>query len=163
VIALALAAAACSESAGDPPIPVQPDAGQVAVEIGVPGGDDGLAFEPLEQGGELRLQTFGQGGTHILLGIRCIGFGSRAFVTISIRNLTTGAVAITNPPARPQLLLCQDAGACDLVPLLATTSGVAELGAERDGLRVEVLASVRNEAGLEGEARTEAVLSTADL
>ena len=134
-----------------------------AVEIGLPGGDDGLAFMPLAPGGELRLQTFGQGGTHVLLGIRCIGFGNRAFVTISIRNLETNALAVTNPPARPQLLFCHDAVTCDLVPLLATTSGLTELGAERDGLRVEVSASVRNEAGIEAESSLEAVLSTADL
>jgi len=40
------------------------------VLLGVPGGSDGLSFEPFVDGMELRLETFGQGGTHVLLGVR---------------------------------------------------------------------------------------------
>lgn len=132
-------------------------------EIGVPGGEDGLQFTAFEAGGELRLQTFGQGGTHIFLGVRCIGFGSRAFVSITLTNSVTGAEVSSPAPVRPQLLFCRQENICDLVPLLAMASGIAEPGEERHGLRIRVTARVRNAAGLEAEDSRDAVLSTADL
>jgi hypothetical protein len=150
----------CSEPDNSSTPPPRPPA---SVEIGLPAGDDGLDFQPLEPGAELRLQTFGQGGTHVMLGVRCTNFGNRAFVSIRLRNAATGAEAVTNPPVRPQLLLCRDESVCDLVPLLATTSGLSEEGEERDGLVVQIVANVRNQAGVEAEASQDAVLSTADL
>lgn len=135
----------------------------VRVEIGIPAGDDGLEFAPLSPGGELRLESFGQGGMHVLLAVRCIGFGNRAFVGLAITNLTTGVQVTSPPPVRPQLLLCRDQDVCDLVPLLAVVSGIADPGVDRNGLHVEVEADVRNEAGLSASASVEAVLSTADL
>jgi hypothetical protein len=136
-----------------------------SVELGVPGGDDGLDFVPLEDGAELRLQTFGQGGTHVLTAVRCIGFGRRAFVSASLRNLDTGLEVTEPAPARPQLLYCSggDEGSCDLVPYLVHASGLTETDQERDGLRVELRAHVRNEAGADAEGSREVVLSTADL
>lgn len=151
--------AACGTEGGEEPTPDD----DVAVKIGIPGGDDGLAFEELVSGDELRLQSFGQGGTHVLLGVRCVGFGKRAFVALQMKNMESGVVVRTPAPVRPQLLLCHDERTCDLVPLLAMTSGLTEVGAERDGLRVEISALVRNEAEQRAEAATEAVLSTADL
>jgi hypothetical protein len=137
--------------------------GEPSVEIGVPSGDDGLDFAPLEPGAELRLQTFGQGGTHVFLGVRCIGFGTRAYVTIRLRNLSSG-IEITSPaPPRPQLLYCNDEGVCDLVPMTVMTGGLTEMTEERDGLRIEVAAEVHNDAGAQATDAVEAVLSTADL
>lgn len=145
------------------PAPAEEREDEPSVEIGVPSGDDGLDFAPLEPGAELRLQTFGQGGTHVFLGVRCIGFGTRAYVTIRLRNLSTG-IEITSPaPPRPQLLYCNDDGVCDLVPMTVMTGGLAEMTEERDGLRIEVAAEVHNDAGAQATDAVEAVLSTADL
>lgn len=140
------------------------DVSATSVEVGIPSGPDGLDFAPLPSQGELRLETFGQGGTHVLLGVRCIGFGHRAFVTLSLTNLETGERVVSPAPVQPQLLACDEAGEiCDLVPVLAMATGIAAAGVERNGLHVEVAAEVSNQAGLTGSASQEAVLSTADL
>ena len=132
------------------------------VLVGVPGGPDGLDFTPLPDDGELRLETFGQGGTHVLLGVRCIGFGSRAFVSLKTRNSRTGLELTAPAPARAQLLFCTGAE-CDLVPITMMMGGIAASDAERNGLPIEVTAEVHNQAGLTGEATVRAHLSTADL
>ena len=136
---------------------------EASVEVGIPSGPDGLDFAPLPAGSELRLQTFGQGGTHVLVAVRSVGIGKRAFVSATLRNLTTDVVVEEPAPARPQLLFCGDDGFCDLVPYLVHASGIAATDEERDGLRVLLTAQVRNEAGAAAEASVEAVLSTADL
>src|SRR5260370_12830751 len=74
------------ETAGAPPEP-RP----ATVELGVPGGADGLDFVPLEPGTVLNLQTFGQGGTHVLVAVRCAGVVNRAFVSAQLPNQRTGA------------------------------------------------------------------------
>ena len=137
-------------------------AGSGSVELGVPDGPDGLDFKPLSEGAELRLQTFGQGGTHLLLGVRCIGFGSRAFVATTLRNLSTGVEIVAPAPARPQLLFCED-DVCDLVPLTVMTAGLTGADENRDGLPIRVIADVRNSAGVQGHDEKGAVISTADL
>jgi hypothetical protein len=133
-----------------------------SVDIGVPAGD-GLDFAHLEEGAELRLQTFGQGGTHVLLAIRTVGFGIRAFVSITLRNVASGIEVTAPAPVRPQLFFCDDQGVCDLVPLLVMTAGLAATDEERDGLAVEVRADVHNDAGVSAEVTREALLSTEDL
>jgi len=132
------------------------------VELGVPSGPDALDFAPLSDGDELRLHTFGQGGTHVLLGVRCIGFGNRAFVSLRVRNSNTGTELVAPAPARPQLLFC-DGDVCDLVPITVMMGGLTQTDAERDGLPIEITADVHNAAGVTGEASCHAVLSTADL
>lgn len=133
------------------------------VVIGTPGGDDGLDFVAMEPGQVVRLQTFGQGGTHALLAIRCIGFGNRAFVTVTITNLTS-LTSVTSPrSARPDLLLCRDEQTCDRLPLLVMTGGLTAPDEERDGLRVRISAVVENADGDIGAGSQEAVLSTEDL
>ena len=129
----ALGSSACSDGGdagpgGDVEAPAEP-----SVEIGTPGGDDGLSFTPLEPGGTLYIETFGQGGTHVLFAIRCNGFGKRAFVNVSLTNLETGVRVSTPDTPQPQLLLCHDERTCDLVPLLVMMGGIAAPGAERDG------------------------------
>jgi hypothetical protein len=141
----------------------EPFGSPVSVEIGLPGGEDGLDFVPFEDGGELRLQTFGQGGTHVLVAVRCTGFGNRAFVSATLANLTSEVVVEEPPPVRPQLLYCGDDGYCELIPYLVHASGIAETDEERDGLRVRLTAHVRSESGVEAMGSHEAVLSTADL
>jgi hypothetical protein len=116
----------------------------------------------MADGTELRLQTFGQGGTHVLLAVRCIGFGSRAFVAIHVLNLNSGTEVVAPAPARPQLLFC-DGDVCDLVPITMVMDGLTPTVAERDGLAIRVTAEVHNVAGVTGEASQNAVLSTADL
>jgi hypothetical protein len=101
-----------------------------------------------------------------MLGVRSIGFGNRAFVAIALTNLTSGALVRTPAPVRPQLLLCRDDDeeTCDLVPLLAMTSGLTKPDEDRDGLRIQIQAIVHSQDGeLEASATREAVLSTADL
>jgi hypothetical protein len=154
---------ACGDPEESEELPMETSEG-VLVQIGVPGGEHGLDFVGLEPGSELRLQTFGQGGTHVLLGIRSVGIGNRGYVTIQIENLDTGKVVRTPAPVRPQLLVCQSDGmTCDLVPLLASTSGLAPTGPEGSGAPVEISASVRNDAGKQAFTRHAFVLSTADL
>ena len=135
----------------------------VSVELGVPGGADGLDFIPMADGDVLKLQTFGQGGTHVIVGVRCTGFGSRAFVSAIMHNDVTGVEVEEAPPARPQLLYCDDQGWCDLVPYLVHASGIAPTDAEKDGLHVKLTAKVSSVSGLEAESSREVVLSTADL
>ena len=114
-------------------------------------------------GGELRLESFGQGGTHVLLGIRCIGFGNRAYVALTMINALTGAEVSSPAPLRPQLLLCREPPTCDLVPILAMASGLTAPGAERNGVAVRITADVHNDQGLWASATQDVVLSTADL
>lgn len=134
-----------------------------SVDLGTPGGDDGLEFLPLSDGAELNVQTFGQGGTHVLVGVRCSGFGSRAFVSAELENLVSGVVVTEPAPARPQLLYCGEPDACDLVPYLVHVSGLTKTDAEKDGLNVRLTVTVRNEAGVSGECSRQVVLSTAEL
>jgi hypothetical protein len=133
------------------------------VELGVPTGSAELDFAPLDDGDELRLQTFGQGGTHVLVGVRCTGFGNRAFVSATLRNLNSGVEIEEPEPARPQLLYCAEGDACDLVPYLVHASGLTETDEEKHGLPVELTARVRDEQGVEAETTRKVVLSTADL
>jgi hypothetical protein len=132
------------------------------VLLGVPGGSDGLSFEPFVDGMELRLETFGQGGTHVLLGVRCIGFGSRAFVSITLRDSNTGNEIVAPAPARAQLLFC-DGDNCDLVPITVMAGGLTQTNEERNGLPIEIDTEVHNQAGVSGTATATAILSTADL
>jgi hypothetical protein len=132
------------------------------VELGVPGGPDSLDFVPLEDGAVLPLETFGQGGTHVLLGVRCVGFGQRAFVSVRALNLREGTELVAPAPARPQLLFC-NGDVCDLVPITVMMGGIAATDAERDGLPIEITAEVHNAAGVSGHASRQATLSTADL
>ena len=132
------------------------------VELGVPGGPDSLDFAPLVDGMVLPLETFGQGGTHVLLGVRCTGFGQRAFVSLRVRNVQDDIELVAPAPARPQLLFCQGV-VCDLVPITMMMGGIAPNDAERDGLAIDITAEVHNQAGVTGQASAQATLSTADL
>jgi hypothetical protein len=154
--ALELDAAAPSAATGD--------AGGPWVEVGIPSGPDGLDFAPLDGDASLPLQTFGQGGTHVFLGVRTRGFGVRAFVTLRLTNLDTGAHIESPAPPRPQLFFCDDADwVCDLVPITVMTGGLTDESEERDGLPVQVEAFVENTAGRSGHAEANARLSTEDL
>jgi hypothetical protein len=170
VLALAVALGGCSEKADQP----EPEASAgaagggavlpVTVELGVPTGSSELDFAPLADGAELRLQTFGQGGTHVLVAVRCSGFGNRAFVSATLKNLNTDAEVLEPEPARPQLLYCGEEEVCDLVPYLVHASGLTETDEEKDGLPVALTVRVRDDQNdSEAEATREAVLSTADL
>jgi hypothetical protein len=156
----ALAALGCSDgSSSTPPEPSQ----LPSVEIGTPGGDDGLEFQPLAPNGDLYIETFGQGGTHVLFAIRCNGLSKRAFVNITVTNLETGVSVATPQTSQPELLLCVDEWSCDLLPFLVMMGGIAKAGSDRDGLRVRVDAEAHNVAGDRAEAEIEAVLSTERL
>jgi len=171
VVAAALLACACGSTEGSPPGGAAGSGGEGggsgassigSVELGVPGGPDSLDFAPLEAGAVLKLETFGQGGTHVLLGVRAVGFGQRAFVSLRVRNLVEGTELDAPAPARPQLLFCEGE-ICDLVPITMMMGGIAANDAERDGLPIEISAEVHNVAGVTGSASAHATLSTADL
>jgi hypothetical protein len=155
-----LGAMACTS-----PKPASSSGASPTVEIGVPGGADGLDFVPLEGGEELRLKTFGQGGTHVYLAVRCVGFGRRAFVGFKLTNTQSGNYVVAPPPTRPQLLYCIDTEdrVCDLVPATIMTGGLTAPEEERDGLVVVIDVDVHNTAGAVANASTAVSLSTADL
>jgi hypothetical protein len=133
------------------------------VDVGVPGGADGLEFVPLEPGGSIALQTFGQGGTHALLAVRARGLGNRAFVSITLTNTATGDEVSAPAGGSPRLLLCRMPDACDLLPLLVMTGGLVPPGAERDGLSVRVRVDAWNTDGAAANVERDAILSTASL
>lgn len=139
------------------------DGSEQSAEIGLPGGEDDLDFVPLEPGGTIKLQTFGQGGTHALLAVRCTGLGSRMYVTVWMEDLETGRQVSVPPSAQARPLACNDDGSCDLVPLLVMIGGLVPVGEDLDGREVEITAECRNEDGEEAEGSQTGVLSTEDL
>jgi hypothetical protein len=155
-----LALAACS---GESPDPANVPPVEAGVDIGLPGGADGLEFTPLEPGGGVPLQTFGQGGTHALLAVRCSGLGNRAFVSVRIENAATGAAVEAPAGPSPRLLLCREENVCDLLPLLVMTGGLVLPGEARDGLAVIVRVDASNSLGVAVSAEREAVLTTDTL
>ena len=157
-----LSLSACSSGSEGTP---EPEPGAIWVDIGLTSGDDGLDFAPLEPGGAVPLYTFGQGGTHALLAVRCSGLGNRAFVNVSITNLGTGDEVTAGATASPRLLLCRDEQqlVCDLLPLLVMTGGLVEPGTDRNGLPVRVKVDASNLAGDAASVERDAVLSTASL
>ena len=166
VLWLALACGACDDSgeaAGKDSGPADSDAGKPKpkrkVLIGTPSPEGDLPFRPLEAGGDIALGTFGQGGTHATLAVRCIGFGTKAFVDVMLENLDSGETVRTLPSSRPQLLIPRDepAGAADMLPIYVMTGGLAD-PSEKDGLRIRVTAEVQNPQGDEGSASREGIL-----
>jgi hypothetical protein len=149
---------ACSDSS-----PNQAPEPAVWVDVGLTGGADGLEFVPLDAGGAVPLHTFGQGGTHAILAVRCSGLGARAFVGVTITNVETGDEVVAPPSDSPRLLLCRDEEVCDLLPLLVMTGGLVPPGSEREGLPVQVRVDASNLAGVSASVERNAVLSTADL
>ena len=146
----------------------QPDDGRqslapVSVELGLSGGADGLEFEALEPGGSVPLYTFGQGGTHALLAVRCRGLGERAFVALTITNPADGRSVSAPAGPSPRLLACAADGDCDLLPLLVMTGGLVPPGTDRDGLLVLIRADASNVAGAAASVEREAFLSAASL
>lgn len=157
-MACLLCAGACSSGqpgAGSPDLP--------SVDIGLSSGPDGLDFEHLEPGGSVPLYTFGQGGTHALLAVRCRGLGDRAFVTVTITNPADGRSVSAPAGQSPRLLACSTNGACDLLPLLVMTGGLVPPGTDREGLAVVIRADASNLDGAAASDERAAFLSTASL
>jgi hypothetical protein len=158
-LAIALGLTACSSSPGGTPA-ASPE---VWVDLGVSSGPDGLDFEHLEPGGSVPLYTFGQGGTHALLAVRCSGLGERAFVALRITNPVDGRQVSAPAGQSPRLLACASAGQCDLLPLLVMTGGLVAPGSERAGLAVVIRADASNLEGLAASVERDAFLSAASL
>ena len=159
---LFVAFAACSghdEPSQGVPAPVPP---APSVELGIPGGDDGLDFVPFTPDQILKLETFGQGGTHVLLAARTRGFGKRAYAAFSVENLLTRNTLELPAPTRPQLFYCHE-DVCDLVPVTMMMGGIAAADAERDDLPVRVTVDVHTDDGLAASDTADARLSTEDL
>lgn len=159
LVLLALGALGCSGATPSE----QPEPVSVWVDVGLPGGSDGLQFMALPSGGAVPLQTFGQGGTHALLAVRTNGLGDRAFVSVIIRNTATGAEVSAPAGASPRLLACQDTGECDLLPLLVMTGGLVAPGQTRDGLAVLVRVDATGAEGASASVEREARLTTESL
>jgi hypothetical protein len=136
---------------------------QPSVDIGLSSGPDGLEFEHLEPGGSVPLYTFGQGGTHALLAVRCVGLGERAFVAVSISNPADGRSVGAPAGQSPRLLACTADDACDLLPLLVMTGGLVPPGMDRDGLPVVIRADASNLQGAAASVERDAFLSAATL
>jgi hypothetical protein len=136
---------------------------EVSVDIGLSSGPDGLEFEHLDAGGSVPLYTFGQGGTHALLAVRCRGLGERAFVAITIRRPADGRSVSAPAGQSPRLLACNADGSCDLLPLLVMTGGLVAPGTNRDGLAVVIRADASNLEGVSTSVEREAFLSAAAL
>ena len=159
-VSLLLCASACSSAE---PGAVGAGPAQVSVDLGLSSGPDGLEFEHLEPGGSVPLYTFGQGGTHALLAVRCVGLGERAFVAISISNPADGRSVSAPAGQSPRLLGCNTDGSCDLLPLLVMTGGLVAPGTDRDGLAVLIRADASNLDGLAASVERAAFLSAASL
>lgn len=145
---------ACSGESSEPP------PAEATVDIGLTGGADGLDFVPLEPGGAVPLHTFGQGGTHALLAVRCNGLGDRAFVSITLTNAETGVEVSAPAGPSPRLLLCRDAESCDLLPILVMTGGLVPPGSDAEGQAVHVRADAMSPDGRAASVEREAHLST---
>jgi hypothetical protein len=133
----------------------------IGVEVGLAAGLGGIEFVPLEEGGDIPLETFGQGGTHATVAVRARGLGTNvAFVDVTVENAETRAVVMTVPSSRPQLWICDEAReVCDQLPVHVMTGGLAAPGIEnRDGLEVLVHAQVRDERGRRGSGSAQGVL-----
>jgi hypothetical protein len=155
-----LALTACSADSEDP---VTNPAAEIWVDVGLPGGTDGLEFVPLAPGGAVPLASFGQGGTHALLAVRTSGLGNRAFIGVSLRNAATGAEVSAPAGASPRLLLCREADVCDLLPLLVMTGGLVLPGEAREGLAVLVRVDATGAEGGAASVERAAVLTTGSL
>ena len=142
------------------------------VEVGVPDEIRTLLFEELVSGGDIPLESFGQGGTHASLAIRCVNFGDRAFVKVTIENLDADGMTMTSNSVRPSLLLCptlvgldseekeaalQQEHVCDLIPMIVMTGGLSG-PIDLDDLHVQVTAEVQNEDGLSASASMDGYL-----
>jgi hypothetical protein len=157
--ALALVAVACSS--GDAvPMPPEPE---IWVDVGIGAGPDGLDFERLEPGGSVPLYSFGQGGTHALLAVRCSGLGDRAFVSITIADPASGVQVSAPAGQSPRLLACSQRGVCDLIPVLVMTGGLVAPGVDRAGLAVSIRVDAENAEGTSASVERGAVLSSDSL
>lgn len=133
------------------------------VDVGLTSGEDGLDFESLEPGGAIPLHSFGQGGTHALLAVRCSGLGARAFVSVTLTNVATGSEVVAPAGQDPRLLSPREEGLYDLLPLLVMTGGLVAPGEAREGLPVRVRVEASNTAGEHASVEREAVLRTSTL
>jgi hypothetical protein len=161
-VALIALAFGCDSGDADGDGGVDPEAGaagELAVDIGVPGGMDGLDFVEFESGGEIELETFGQGGTHVTVAVRARGIGmNRAYLDVTLLDLDSDARSMTPPTSRPQLWYCMDMKSfaeCQQTRVFAPLGGLAR---GKDSLRVRITAVVTTLDGRLGSGSTEARL-----
>lgn len=136
------------------------DAGPLdpVVEVGIPDPDNSANFLPLAPGGEVKVDTFGQGGYHAEVGIAFRGFGDEVYPQIVIENLEDGEGRVDTPiPPRAQPVRCDADGYCVDPRTFVMLGGLADVD-DLDGLRVRITARIENDAGLRGEDSREAVL-----
>jgi hypothetical protein len=155
---------------GDPEVGTPEPPTEPWVDVGLTTGDDGLDFVSLEPGGTIPLDTFGQGGNHALMAVRCGGLGDRAFIGVTFTHLPSGESVTAPPTPDPRLLIPRGDGVYDLLPILVMSGGLVmtagglrppgEMPAE---LPVRVRVEAENPAGSSASVERDAVLSAAAL
>ena len=136
-----------------------------AVEVGIPHPDGATnpdfeqVFFPLAEGDVVPVETFGQGGYHISVGVRCHHLGNAVFIDVEVINPATGASVEVSRTPQPRLIACNDDETlCERLPIFVTLGGLASLD-ELDGLEVEIRADVESEQGKKASGTAKARLS----
>lgn len=130
------------------------------VEVGIPDPETDSGFVPLPSGGDVKVDTFGQGGFHAEVSIRFRGFGDEVYPQIIIESLDGDGRVDTPLPNRPQPVACGEDGWCTESRVFVMLGGIADIEA-LDGLPVRVTASIHNDDGLEGSDSREAIFRRA--
>jgi len=96
LLSLAAQAIGCvggDSAGGDGSVPEEdagPDAGppvEPEIHVGVPDEETGIRYVALPPGGDIVLESYGQGGLHAVIIVQIIGFGNQAWVDLTVRNL----------------------------------------------------------------------------
>lgn len=133
--------------------------GKPEVDVGLAGGDGSLEFLALAPGAEVPLETFGQGGRHVLLAVRTYGQGPRVYIRAALINSATGAQASTPFGARPSLLRCDENGNCDLAPFVLPVGAAAYDGLTSQGLPVQLRVDTETPEGLSASVIRDVLLT----
>lgn len=142
------------------------DAGAVpqpSATIGIPDTETERLFVELPAGGDIPLETYGQGGYHAVFVIQLVDLGNAAWVDVHIRNLDGTGETGSTPTRQPQLLACddlQDPHVCSRGPITVLTAALAE-PADLEGLHVAVEVIARTREGLMATHATDGYLRMA--
>jgi hypothetical protein len=134
------------------------------LSIGTAAAAEDGAFTPLATAGEIPLETFGQGASHVELLLQVEGLGQRVWIDVTLRNLDQpddpSLQVRSVDTGEPEPLDCTPVVGgmrCLRGPLLILTTGLAAPH-ELDGLHVEVIAQAITPDGTTAEDRVDAYL-----
>lgn len=135
-----------------------------SLTIGVPSdAETDPVFIPLAAGGDIPLDTFGQGATHAVFMVEVRGLGARTWIDLTMHSLAEGALdagfrdVSSIDRGEPEPIVCTGEGGesvCVRGPFIVITSGLAE-PRDMDGLHISVTASATNADGEFVEAATD--------